>query len=231
MSHDYTLLPVERRSLIGVYEDQAAADAAVAALRARTGHDDDVVVGPEAHPIDSLLAEMQQESNDAVVAPHVGIIYPKESLRSSALLGPPLIAIFTILFLPLGFIPMGDVDLWIRLLGAAVVGAACGGAILLIVGPAMGVKRTSEPLAAERGITIRLDRWSPEAEEALIVDGLLRLDVVDREERASGWMVAAQDTSKGANVVGEMVRNAEPADNDDVAGATPAPDRTPHRQG
>ena len=160
----------------------------------------------------------------------MGVVYPKESLRSSTLLGPPLIALFTILFLPLGFIPMGEVDLWIRLLGAAVAGAACGGAILIVVGPAMGVKRANEPLAADRGIAVRFDAWSAEAEDALIRDGLLRLDVVDRDGQAPGWTVASQDTSKGAKVIDEIARNAQPADDDTAAGSTPAPDRTVHRQ-
>ncbi|MEZ5140815.1 MAG: hypothetical protein R2711_19180 [Acidimicrobiales bacterium] len=79
----------------------------------------------------------------------MGIIYPKESLRSSALLGPPLIAIFTLLFLPLGLIPMGDVDLDPPPGRRGRRGGVRWEAILLIVSPAMGVKRTSEPLAAE----------------------------------------------------------------------------------
>lgn len=230
MPDDRTPLDPDRRALLAVYEDRPTADAAVRALHALRGPGVDVLVGEDAGIRDSLLAEMQQEANDGFVSPQVGVVYSKESLRSSALLGPPLIALTTLLFLPLGLIPVGDAPVWLTLLAAAVVGAFCGGAILLVAGPAMGVKRSSEPLAAQRGIAVRLDGWSEEAERVLVRDGLIRLDVVDREGRAAGWTVASQDTSKGANIVDELRRNATPADDDDRASDEPAPDRTVYRQ-
>lgn len=230
MAEDRSRLQPERRALLAVYEDQTTALGAMQALDALPDAGE-VLVGDEARPVDSLIAEMQQEADDAFISPQVAVVYPKESLRSSTIIGPPLIGLLALLFLPLGFVPIGDVDLWIRLVGAAIAGAACGGAILLVVGPAMGVKRAMEPAAAQRGIAVRLDGWSPDAEEALIRPGLIRLDVVDREGRENGWPVASQDTSKGLRIIDEVRRNAQPADNDDIARPVPEPDRTVRRQG
>ena len=68
MADDRSRLVPERRALLAVYEDATTADEAVEALRALHG-EGEVLVGDDARPVDSLMAEMQAEANDSFVSP------------------------------------------------------------------------------------------------------------------------------------------------------------------
>jgi hypothetical protein len=196
-------------TLIAVYEDRETAEG-VARSVVQVGVDPSCIrLGVDDDQAESLLAEMQEEVNRAIVAPAVAAVYTKEASKSILVFGVPIVALCTILALPLAILSIGETQLWQRLLVFGALGALTGLAITFVAGPAMGAKRANEPLAAQRGIVVRVDHASPEALAVMASAEPIRLDRIDENaEVMSAEPVTTEELSAGGGILDEIRRNA-----------------------
>jgi hypothetical protein len=161
---------------------------------------------------------MQEEASESTLSPQLGVAYTKEASKSLVALGVPITIACTLLALPLALIDIGDLPLWARLIGCALIGATAGGTVAIIAGPALGAKRANEPLAAQRGTSIRVAAWSPELVDLMRSADPIRLDLIDPHGASIGHPIATEDLSAGAGILREIERNeSDPLHEDDPA--------------
>lgn len=169
----------EPRGLVAVYESRDAAERARAAAAEAGAPDATIAIAvDEDDPavVAALRAEMQEETGRALVAPQAGMVFTREAMRTGAAVTVPLIVVCAMLALPLAAFSWGGAALWIRLVAAGLIGAAFGGTVGVIAGPALGAKRPEEPLAAQRGVVLQVSAWTPEVEGAISRTEPIRLD-------------------------------------------------------
>lgn len=163
--------------LLAVYSDEHTANSAATAAReagavaVRVGERDDVIA--------SLDSEMQEEMTQSWASPQAFGVVPKEAAKGAALGVPLAVIIGMVVALPLAFIPLpGDVQMsmWAKLLIAAIVGATAGGVVGFIASAGFSAMGPAEPMAAERGVTVRVDDGRPVIEAALRDAAPIRLD-------------------------------------------------------
>ncbi len=154
----------------------------------------------------SLMAEQHQEVDDTFLSPQGGVIFPKEATKATAVVAPVITLVGAVLGLPLAFFFPDSMPLWARLLTAAVCGGLGGAAIALIAIPAMAVRNPQEVSAADRGVTLGVDRWSPEIEHAMAAGRPIRLDRLDEHGNTMGAVTTEEDRAPGG-VVEELGRN------------------------
>jgi hypothetical protein len=154
----------------------------------------------------SLMAEQHQEMEDSFVSPQGGALFPKEATKATAVVGPVITAIGAVLGLPLAIFFPESMPLWARLLTAAVCGALGGGTIAVLVIPAMSVRNPQEVSAADRGVLLAVDRWSPEIEHAMAAGRPIRLDRLDEHGNTMGAVTTEEDQTPGG-IVEELGRN------------------------
>jgi len=208
-------------SLVGVYSAEQV-PAVVEALH-REGLDPDAVaVGDRDDAVGALRAEMQQETNDAWISPQAGLAYSKESARGGAGLTVLLAAIGGVLFAPFGLIPMGDLPLWSRILLMAAIGVFAFGAIGAVAGPALSVRRPNDPMAAERGVTVRVASDAPNVTRAMVAAHPIRLDRVDATG-ATLSTVSTEDDGGPGGVARSMAEHLRDPRSDLVSPDSTAP--------
>lgn len=156
----------------------------------------------------SLRAEQTEETDRSLVAPHAGVIMPKEATKAAGIAVPVAAAIGAIACLPFAAIGMGDLNLGLRLFWCAVVGATLGGTVGYIVGTAMASKDQDEPNAAQRGVVVRVDRPSPEVDAALVALAPIRIDAFDAEGVVQARVATEEDRQPGG-IVEEVAANVE----------------------
>ena len=165
--------------LLAVYPDEQKAKAAATAAqdagasRIRLGGRDDMIA--------SLDSEMQEEMTQSWTSPQAFGVIPKEAAKGAAI-GVPVAAIIgMVIALPFAFFPIpGDISmsLWWKFLIAAIVGAVGGATVGFITGAGFSAMGPAEPMAAERGVTVRVDDGRPAVEVALRAAEPIRLDRV-----------------------------------------------------
>lgn len=192
--------------LIGVYRSEGEASAVAEQAVALGASAGDVHVGDGADEQVSLVAEMQEETKGTWGVPPVNVSYPKEATKATALATVLLVGAFVLVSLPFAFIPFGGLEWWGRLIVVVIAGALLGGTIAFIAGPAMGLKRPDEPLAADRGVTVRVSPASDEVAEMMASHHPIRLDRYSGDDIET---VATEDLSKGKGIVDEVKRSAE----------------------
>jgi hypothetical protein len=150
------------QTVLGVFPTVGAADAAAGDV-ARVGIPGDRIHVDEGRDeVVAMRAEMREEIEHTVIGP--GPVGPatKEMTKGLRLSFPVGIIIGALLVLPFGFIPFGGLSLYVRLIIAVVVGAVAGLSVALVLGGGLGAKDPEEPLAAERGITVRVEARTPD---------------------------------------------------------------------
>ena len=196
-------------TLIAVYEDREIAEGVVRSVVEIGSDPTHVRLADHDDEAESLVAEMQEEVNRAVVAPAVGAVYTKEASKSILVMGVPIVAACTVLALPLAILSIGETQLWQRLLVFGALGALTGLAITFVVGPAMGAKRANEPLAAQRGTVMRVEHASPAALAVMASAEPIRLDRIDESaEVMSAEPVTSEELTAGLGILDEIRRNA-----------------------
>ena len=194
-------------ALIGVYREQDL-DAVLHGLDELGVTQRNVHVDDPDDTDRSLVSEMREEANEGFVMPLAGVAYPKEATKSMVAIGVPVVVVCTLLALPFGFLAIGDLALWARLLLMGLVGATLGLVVALVVGPALGAKRPDEPLAADRGTTVRVDAPTDAVASLMRTSNPVRLDRVYGERAAAfSEVVATEDRSAGRGIVDEVRRN------------------------
>lgn len=126
----------------------------------------------------ALRAEQVEEATSAVFSPQVGVLLPKEAGKASGVAVPVGAAVGALVLLPFALVPMGSLDVWVRALWLAIIGAAAGGTIAAIVAPAVAAKDAFAASLLERGTVVRVDDDRPELRAALAELQPIRLDVV-----------------------------------------------------
>lgn len=179
--------------VLGVFRDaraaRAAADAAagVAGRPTRTGQDE----------VASLQAEMREELDNSIVgAGNVGP-FTKEMTKGlviGTLLG---LVVGFVVTVPLGFVPLGSIGLFPRLLIAAVVGGFAGATMGFVTGGGFGAKGPAQPMAAERGTTVSVAVASAEeatkVAEAMRGHDPIRIDLTTAEGEPIGVVTTEEE--------------------------------------
>lgn len=162
-------------ALLGVYPPEHVGTV-LEALRRHGVPRHAVRLGADADGVLELRAEMREETDEAWIAPQAGLAYSKEAAKGGSASTVLLAVLGAVLFAPFGAIPFGGLPTVARVVLMAIVGALALGAIGAIAGPALSVRRANDPLAAERGVTVRVDADTPELEAAMASSHPIRLD-------------------------------------------------------
>lgn len=186
-------------SLVGVYPADRR-DQVLERMVAAGAERAEIRIDDAADERRSLRAEMHQEVTDSYVSPQVGVVYPKETTKAMAVTGPVIVAVATVLALPLAIFFPDSMPWWARLLTAAVCGATAGGTIAVLVIPAMSLKNPHEESAADRGVVVAIDRYSPEIEHAMAACEPIRLDKMGPDGVVIGAVTTEEDQADGGIV-------------------------------
>jgi hypothetical protein len=184
--------PQRHHELLAVYPDQETADRVIEELRTRF-YQDDAHEGTDEDRRDALNAEMSDEMRASYAAPQAGFIYPKESMKTVAWMMPLAIVVGALVMLPLAFFVHG-MTLFVRVAAAVGVGAALGATSALVL-MALGQKNPDEPMAAERGVTVRVPDDRDELRRVMLEAHPIRLDVVDDRGRPIETIATEPDAS------------------------------------
>jgi hypothetical protein len=161
-----------------VYRDRGAAEQVAGALSARAGTQRQAARIADPSDLEvSLRAEMDAEIADSWGSPGLGAFMTGEMMRGALLfalaLGGIGVILGTIATMAIG--PSG-LELWERAALGALVGALFGGTVGTILGGGLAMKSPEDQLAAERGVTVRLDDPTDDAERVMAEHHPIRLD-------------------------------------------------------
>jgi hypothetical protein len=190
---DPRAIPEEERELVAVYRDGDAAAAAQARLSAIGVREDRVDVGREGDTVASLRAEMHQELTDAWVVPNAGLIATKESMKGTILATGIACTAGALIAAPFALVDFGA-SFWIRLVVFVIVGILAGGTVAFIAGAAVSAKRPAEPLAAHRGVVLRVRDNAPDIQSALLSKDLIRIDEVSHDSTPIDTLATEEQT-------------------------------------
>ncbi|HSH58695.1 MAG TPA: hypothetical protein VK988_03440 [Acidimicrobiales bacterium] len=204
----------ERDEALGVYKDQEEAEAAAEQVR-RAGVDGSQIrIGDEADSKASLQAEMREEMEEAWLSPQAAFVATKEAAKGLSLVTPVAAVLGVLVTLPLALIfDLGGAPLWVRLLIAVATGVIGGGTVGFVVGGGMAMKGPDEPLAAERGVTVRVPAASGEVVDAMEDEDPIRLDTVAPSGRKTST-VETEDERTPDGVVQNLAQNARQPEGD-----------------
>lgn len=199
---------------LGVYEDQEQAE--VAAERARTAGANGcgIRIGDEGDSTASLEAEMREEMEESWLSPQAAFVATKEAAKGLSLATPIGAALGALITVPFALtMAFGVSQLWIRLLIAVGIGAMAGGTVGFIVGGGMAIKGPDEPLAAERGVTVRVADATKQVVDALADEEPIRLDTVAPSGRKTST-VKTEEERTADGVVENLAQNAREPEGD-----------------
>jgi hypothetical protein len=189
-------------ALVGVYKDRRIAEQVADALSSQPGAEDDAVRVSDAADLElSLRAEMDAEVADSWGSPGLGAFMTGEMVRGALLfsavlggLGLALGTIFTALLGP------SALDFGERAALGAIVGTLFGGTVGTILGGGLAMKSPEDRLAAERGVTVRLEDPTEGSELIMAAHHPIRLD------RISGTRRIDTITTDGDDGITETLR-------------------------
>lgn len=192
--------------LVAVYPDEGAARSAADRLEAAGVDPGRIRVGrPEDHT-SSVVAEMRQETDEAWMSPQAGFLLTKEMARGAAVVVPVLAGLGALFALALTPFVLSSLPVWARLIVLAGLGAAAGGAAGLILGAGEAEKGSREPLAAERGVAVRVESAAPGLEKVLAAAGPIRVDRVS--DSGTATRTVATDEGPGRDGALDDLRTA-----------------------
>jgi hypothetical protein len=204
---DPPFTPDPERELLAVFPDPQRAQAARTALLDSGLSDSDVRIDEDLDAVVSLRAEMHDEMRRAWVVPNAGVAYPAEAARGLAMVSVVAVAVGIAAAFPLALLDVGA-TYWLRWVVFAVVGAAFGLAVSLVIGPAGGAPRPGEQPAAARGTVLHVDRDTPVVRDVLLGHDPIRIDEISRRgdpldvvlrERPDAAAETAKDISANAS--------------------------------
>ena len=194
-----------RLHLLAVFPTADTAREAQQSLRAAGVPADAIEFDDPGDETSSLRAEMREELDDAWVLPQAAFIAPKEGARSFVVLTAVTCVVGAIVGVPLAFIDFG-MTFWTRLLLIEGLLVATGVAIGLVLGPSLGVKRPNEPMAAQRGITVRVRQNDAPTRACLSAFNPVRLDEVTVDGEPVSTVATEEDRAGGQGVYSEIVK-------------------------
>jgi hypothetical protein len=186
---------------VAVYEHRTP-EQLRAALRDAGLHDDEFEVDTKVGDTAARRAEQHEEAERGFFAPHAGLVLPARSAKVTSLAIPAVAIVGAISMLVFAFVPMGERSVLERILWVAIIGAAMGGTIALIVAASMGADDPQAPSAADRGVAVRVARTDEATRDLLRVLGPVRLDLVHADGRID--KVVTEQDRRGGGALEEL---------------------------
>ena len=203
-----------RDETLGVFKDRESAETAAERAQSAGADRSGMRVGDDADTRASLEAEMREEMEESWLSPQAAVVATKEAAKGMSLAIPLAAAAGAVVTLPLAFlVTFGDTSLWVRIVIALSVGAVGGGTVGFIVGGGMAIKGPDEPLAAERGVTVRVADARGDVVEALADEEPIRLDTVAPSGRKTSTVTTEEERSADG-VVENLAQNARQPEGD-----------------
>jgi hypothetical protein len=196
----------QKRHLLGVFRNRAAAESAADRARAAGADGGQVHVGRREDSIASLRAEMRAELEDSWLAPQAAVILTKETAKGAIVSILVLTVVGALVGVVLGFLFSFGLALWMRLLLFGVVGASAGATAGFMIGATGAAKGSQKRLAAERGVTVRAESAVPEVERVLSEEEPIRLDMVAADGTPTGTTLTTEEDQTGEGVVQDLHR-------------------------
>ena len=204
----------EKDEALGVFKDRQSAEAAAERARDAGGDDSGIRVGDEADSRASLEAEMREEMEESWLSPQAALVTTKEAAKGMSVVIPIAAAVGVLVALPFAFlITFGGASRVLRLVIAVVTGGLGGASVGFIVGGGMAIKGPDEPLAAERGVTVRAPAARKEVVEALAEEEPVRLDTVAPSGRKTST-VRTEEEQEPDGVTEDLAQNARQPEGD-----------------
>ena len=181
---------------LGVFGDRERAEAAAARAEDAGADADRIRIDDDADERASLEAEMREEMEESWMSPQAALIATKEAAKGLSLVIPIAAVIGVAITLPFAFIfDFGGIPLWLRVVSAVATGALGGGSVGFVVGGGMAVKGPDEPLAAERGVTVRVPGADGETVGALAEEDPIRVDTVAPSGRKTSTVTTEEEST------------------------------------
>jgi hypothetical protein len=177
-------MSVNHRELLGVYPDRQSAERVADALKRRGVDPGAIHIGDARDEADSLLSEMDEEVSESWGSPAAPPIVTKEMVKGGFLAGALGAIIGALVLVPAAFL-FGWKDttaLSVRVAVVMGIGASLGLTIGWVVGGGWSVRRDRK-LAAERGVTVRVETARDDVRSAMESANVLRLDELDGRQR------------------------------------------------
>ena len=166
-------------SLLGVYRDRDEAEATARDLVERAAiPPESLHVGDPADYELAIRAEMDAETSESVGSPGLGAFMTKEMFRGATVFALVLGGVGVVVGAVLGLVYPGASS-WSageRLLLGIVIGALFFGTVGALIGGGLAMKSPEDRLAAERGVPVRVDVVSPDAQQVMTEHDPIRLD-------------------------------------------------------
>ncbi|MGH8902548.1 MAG: YrzE family protein [Egibacteraceae bacterium] len=194
------------RHLLGVFRDRATAESAADEARAAGVDDGQIHVQRREDEIASLRAEMRAELEDSWFSPQAGFILAKETAKGAVVAILLMGAVGAVLGAVLAFVFPAGLSLWVRLLAFSALGAMAGSTAGFIVGGLAAQKGSQKRLAAERGVTVRVENAASEVQQALSEEEPIRLDVVQADGTPTGTTLATEEDHTDEGVAQDFER-------------------------
>ncbi len=157
---------------------------------------------------------MREEMEEAWLSPQAAFVATKEAAKGLSLVTPVAAVLGVLITVPLAFIfDLGGAPQWLRLVIAVATGAIGGGTVGFVVGGGMAMKGPDEPLAAERGVTVRVPAAGNEVVAAMEAEEPIRLDTVAPSGRKTST-VETEEERKPEGVVQNLAQNAREPEGD-----------------
>jgi hypothetical protein len=194
------------RHLLGVFRSRATAESAAKRTRAAGVDDEQIHVDRHEDTITSLRAEMRAELEDSWFSPQAAVMLTKEAAKGSIVAILVLGTIGAVIGGILALIFSFGLTLWLRLLLFGAVGATAGATVGFVIGASAAQKGAQKRLAAERGVTVRVEDTGPEVEQLLSKEEPIRLDVVAADGTPTGMTVTTEEGQTDEGVVQDLER-------------------------
>jgi hypothetical protein len=198
-------LPRRAGQLLAVFADAATARNAEKSLIEAGVARGAISVGDSTDENPSLRAEMREELDKSWILPQAGFVAPKEGARSLFAVTLTACVIAAVIAVGVAFIDFG-MNFWARLLVTELVFIAMALVIGLVAGPALGVKRPDEPMAAQRGVTLRVGVDDAPTRERLMAFKPIRVDVITVRDEPVATVMTEEDRAGGEGVAAETVK-------------------------
>ena len=203
----------EGDEMLGVFEDDEQAEAAARRARAAGVEESAIHVGEARDEITSLQAEMQDEAENSFLSPQAAVLATKEMSKALSLAVPLGAVIGAGLMVPLAFFVFTDFSLFGRVTVALFTGGLAGATVGAVAGGGLGARGPANPLAAERGVTVRVDDGRQEVADALAQEDPVRLDKLSQSGVRLDTVTTEEDRTDDG-VVQDVSRKVQQGEGD-----------------
>ncbi len=146
-------------TLIGVYHDTGHAESAAHALHDEIGVPEDALVLGDPDDVErEVAAEMDAEVAESWGSAGLGTYLTAEQMRGAALFAGIFAIVGAVVMIPIALVLFTDGwSAWTRVLLGLLFGSLFGATVGALLGGGFAMQSTDQPLAAEVGVTLRVE--------------------------------------------------------------------------